>query len=332
MGDRVAVMRKGELQQVAEPQTLYDRPVNLFVGGFIGSPAMNMLEATLEQQNGGLRREDRRRRRSRLGARDARRAARAARIRRASTVVSASGRRTSRTRRSRPTRRPTAGCTGTVELTRGARLGDHGALRDRGEARRRPTRCASSPRTSATSARCRSSAAATDARRRLVGRFGARSRVRSGERRRGRGRHARAALLRSRDRARDLRRNLHERSIHETASRIVVARRSPSRSLFSPQAAGRRNDAAACDSASARRARVSGSITFDGIWTGAEAKSFGDVIKAFNKKYPNVKVNYKPVGNNIPTVLAPPSPAAIRRTWRTSRSRASSSSSRRRAS
>src|SRR5206468_10712105 len=48
MGDRVAVMRKGELQQVAEPQELYDRPVNLFVGGFIGSPAMNMLEATLE--------------------------------------------------------------------------------------------------------------------------------------------------------------------------------------------------------------------------------------------------------------------------------------------
>ncbi|HKB94330.1 MAG TPA: sn-glycerol-3-phosphate ABC transporter ATP-binding protein UgpC [Gaiellaceae bacterium] len=53
MGDRVAVMRKGELQQVADPQTLYDRPVNLFVGGFIGSPAMNMIEATLESRNGG---------------------------------------------------------------------------------------------------------------------------------------------------------------------------------------------------------------------------------------------------------------------------------------
>jgi multiple sugar transport system ATP-binding protein len=53
MGDRVAVMRKGELQQVAEPQALYDRPVNLFVGGFIGSPAMNMVEATLERSNGG---------------------------------------------------------------------------------------------------------------------------------------------------------------------------------------------------------------------------------------------------------------------------------------
>ena len=54
MGDRVAVMRKGELQQVAEPQTLYDQPVNLFVGGFIGSPSMNMVEATLARENGGL--------------------------------------------------------------------------------------------------------------------------------------------------------------------------------------------------------------------------------------------------------------------------------------
>ncbi|HEX3807671.1 MAG TPA: sn-glycerol-3-phosphate ABC transporter ATP-binding protein UgpC [Gaiellaceae bacterium] len=47
MGNRVAVMRKGELQQVDDPQTLYDRPVNLFVGGFIGSPAMNLLDATI---------------------------------------------------------------------------------------------------------------------------------------------------------------------------------------------------------------------------------------------------------------------------------------------
>ena len=54
MGDRVAVMRKGELQQVAPPQELYERPVNLFVGGFIGSPAMNMLEATVERRNGSL--------------------------------------------------------------------------------------------------------------------------------------------------------------------------------------------------------------------------------------------------------------------------------------
>jgi multiple sugar transport system ATP-binding protein len=54
MGDRVAVMRKGELQQVAPPQELYERPVNLFVGGFIGSPAMNLAEATIVRDNGRL--------------------------------------------------------------------------------------------------------------------------------------------------------------------------------------------------------------------------------------------------------------------------------------
>ena len=54
MGDRVAVMRKGELQQVATPQELYDRPVNLFVAGFIGSPAMNLLEAEVERTGDDL--------------------------------------------------------------------------------------------------------------------------------------------------------------------------------------------------------------------------------------------------------------------------------------
>ncbi|HKI23431.1 MAG TPA: ATP-binding cassette domain-containing protein, partial [Gaiellaceae bacterium] len=54
MGDRVAVMRKGQLQQVAPPQELYDRPLNLFVGGFIGSPAMNLVEGKLVRENGGL--------------------------------------------------------------------------------------------------------------------------------------------------------------------------------------------------------------------------------------------------------------------------------------
>src|SRR3954470_395481 len=55
MGDRVAVMRKGELQQVAPPQELYERPVNLFVAGFIGSPAMNLVEATIERANGKVK-------------------------------------------------------------------------------------------------------------------------------------------------------------------------------------------------------------------------------------------------------------------------------------
>jgi multiple sugar transport system ATP-binding protein len=52
MGDRVAVLKKGHLQQVAAPQTLYDDPDNLFVAGFIGSPAMNMVEATLARDDG----------------------------------------------------------------------------------------------------------------------------------------------------------------------------------------------------------------------------------------------------------------------------------------
>jgi multiple sugar transport system ATP-binding protein len=52
MGDRVSVMRKGVLQQVAPPEELYNRPHNMFVGGFIGSPAMNMLEATVSRRNG----------------------------------------------------------------------------------------------------------------------------------------------------------------------------------------------------------------------------------------------------------------------------------------
>lgn len=54
MGDRIAVMRKGELQQVGRPQDLYDTPVNLFVGGFIGSPSMNMLESRLAREDGRL--------------------------------------------------------------------------------------------------------------------------------------------------------------------------------------------------------------------------------------------------------------------------------------
>jgi multiple sugar transport system ATP-binding protein len=54
MGDRVAVMQAGHLQQVDTPQVLYDQPVNEFVAGFIGSPSINLVEAQLERSNGGL--------------------------------------------------------------------------------------------------------------------------------------------------------------------------------------------------------------------------------------------------------------------------------------
>ena len=54
MGDRVAVIKKGELQQIDAPQRLYEHPNNLFVAGFMGSPAMNMVEADLVREDGGL--------------------------------------------------------------------------------------------------------------------------------------------------------------------------------------------------------------------------------------------------------------------------------------
>jgi multiple sugar transport system ATP-binding protein len=53
MGDRVAVLRKGELQQVGSPQELFAQPVNLFVAGFIGSPAMNFVSSPLKRSDGG---------------------------------------------------------------------------------------------------------------------------------------------------------------------------------------------------------------------------------------------------------------------------------------
>src|SRR5580700_999487 len=52
LGSRVAVLRHGVLQQVATPQELYSRPANVFVAGFIGSPAMNLIEATVERGEG----------------------------------------------------------------------------------------------------------------------------------------------------------------------------------------------------------------------------------------------------------------------------------------
>jgi multiple sugar transport system ATP-binding protein len=54
MGDRVAVMRHGVLQQVDRPQRIYDRPANLFVAEFIGSPAMNLIEAEISANGDGL--------------------------------------------------------------------------------------------------------------------------------------------------------------------------------------------------------------------------------------------------------------------------------------
>ena len=107
MGDRVAVMRKGELQQVDDSQVLYDRPLNLFVAGFIGSPAMNLLEAKLEKPAATPL--------VRLGSQtlalddEALPRIRRSRPTRGGRSSWASARRTSRTRRSSRTRRRTGG-------------------------------------------------------------------------------------------------------------------------------------------------------------------------------------------------------------------------------
>src|SRR5689334_6667300 len=54
MGDRICVMRDGNIMQVADPLTLYRKPENLFVAGFIGSPPMNLLRGKIEQRPDGL--------------------------------------------------------------------------------------------------------------------------------------------------------------------------------------------------------------------------------------------------------------------------------------
>ncbi len=54
MASRIAVMNKGVLQQIDSPQNLYDRPNNLFVAGFIGSPAMNFFKSTMKKSDGKI--------------------------------------------------------------------------------------------------------------------------------------------------------------------------------------------------------------------------------------------------------------------------------------
>jgi multiple sugar transport system ATP-binding protein len=54
MGDRIVVMDDGFIQQVADPITLYDKPANRFVAGFIGTPPMNFFSGSLSGRNGGM--------------------------------------------------------------------------------------------------------------------------------------------------------------------------------------------------------------------------------------------------------------------------------------
>ena len=109
MGDRVALMRRGVLQQVDTPMRLYNAPANLFVASFIGSPAMNLFEAQLNRKNGHLV--------AKIGDQFLRLEPDALADPPTSSATSAarsrwaSGPSTSRTPRSRPARRASAGCT-----------------------------------------------------------------------------------------------------------------------------------------------------------------------------------------------------------------------------
>jgi len=54
MGEKIVVMKNAEIQQIADPRSLYDKPVNKFVAGFIGSPSMNFIEGVIESKKGAL--------------------------------------------------------------------------------------------------------------------------------------------------------------------------------------------------------------------------------------------------------------------------------------
>ena len=177
MGDRVAVMRKGELQQVDDPQTLYDRPVNLFVGGFIGSPAMNLLDATIEAANGSLS--------AKIGDPDAR--TRARDPQRTPGAASYVGKpviigirpedlEDAALETGAPADRVLEG---RLELREALGLGDHGPLRDQGGARRdgRDARARRGRRRR----RHEPQIGVDEDEAVIVGRFGARSKVKQGE-------------------------------------------------------------------------------------------------------------------------------------------------------
>ncbi len=90
-----------------------------------------------------------------------------------------------------------------------------------------------------------------------------------------------------------------------TRTRIAVIAAAAVAALLVAGLAGAMTSSGTKAHSSGQNLAVAGSITYDGIWTASSGqKQFADVIKLFNKKYPNVHVKYKPVGNDLPTVLA----------------------------
>jgi ABC-type glycerol-3-phosphate transport system substrate-binding protein len=89
-----------------------------------------------------------------------------------------------------------------------------------------------------------------------------------------------------------------------TRKRIAVIAVAAATALLVAGLAGAMTSSGKKARSSGQNLAVSGTVTFDGIWTSSTGqKQFEDVISVFNKKYPKVKINYNPVGNNITTVL-----------------------------
>src|SRR6185436_13895701 len=129
-----------------------------------------------------------------------------------------------------------------------------------------------------------------------------------GRGRRGRRRHAPAALLRSGDGARDLRRETDGRSFTVTRHRLhlhaLAALAAAALLALAGCGGGGDDNGGGGSSTTSANTDVSGNVSVVGIWTGDEQKSFQAVIDKFNETYPNVKVKYTSAGDNVPTVVS----------------------------
>ena len=305
MGDRVAVMRKGKLQQVASPQELYDRPLNLFVGGFIGSPSMNMLEATVRRDNGGVALELGGSQKLTLASEDIAASPAIADYDGLDVIVGIRPEALEELSQA-PDTPAEHRLSGRVELREslGSELVVHFALPEAALAQTEETE--ELARESSVEGGLETEGA------HLVGRFGAARPGRGGTTRGGCRRHPLAAFLRPEHRARDLRpgrpersNNVRRRSMQRTAAlAFVIPIALLAASCGGSSKSSSTTTTTSGGTTSTTQAQVSGSISFDGVWSGAEATAFESVIAAFNKQYPNVKVNYKSLGDNLPTVLS----------------------------
>ena len=290
MGDRVAVMRKGELQQVAPPEELYDHPVNLFVGGFIGSPAMNVLEARLERQNGDLRVVTGDQALT-LDPRTLEARPQLAEYEGRDVVLGhPSGESRGRGARKRSTARPPAAWNGRAAGRTG--VGDRGPPRRPSPSRnhRRRQGAGRGPRRGT----------GPDSRGRHDhdrGAFRPALACAGGKDGGGRRRHNRAALLRSRDGSRDLRPPTEGSGM--TIIRVyAVAAAAIAAILVAASAAG------GSAPKGHHAAKISGTVSIISEATGAEQEHFKNVLADFKKLYPDIDTKYTSAGRNLTTILS----------------------------